>query len=214
MPFTNEAGIKVVGAIIDGIQKNKDYLSAIDGEIGDGDHGVNMNKGFTIAEELIKQQKTDMAGAFSILGKTLMTRIGGSLGPLYGSFFNEMGKASFGEAEINQVVVGRMLRNAAAGIDRISSAKQGDKTLIDTLQPAVEAFNSSESAGDDLKHALGKMKSAAYAGMESTKDMVAKIGRSSRLGERSRGVLDAGAASMNIILQSFADQIIKTSEEI
>lgn len=199
----------IVKAIIGTIQQNKDCLSRIDGEIGDGDHGVNMNKGFTIAAELLAQQPTDMSGAFSILARTLMTRIGGSLGPLYGTFFNEMAKASKEITTLNINSVGKMLHEAAAGVGRISSAKKGDKTLMDTLLPAVEAFESSAAKGDGLHVALLNLKAAADAGMESTRDMVAKIGRSSRLGERSRGVLDAGAVSMNLILQCFADQIIE-----
>jgi dihydroxyacetone kinase-like protein len=203
-----EMGVSMVKAIIDTLQNNKDYLSRIDGEIGDGDHGVNLNKGVTFAAEQLAQQETDMSGALAVLGRTLMTRIGGSLGPLYGTFFMEMARASKGVAALDVNTVGKMLHDAAEGMGRISSAKQGDKTMMDTLLPAVAAFETAATNGADLRKALLQMKQAAQTGMESTREMVAKIGRSSRLGERSKGVLDAGAISMNLILQCFADQVL------
>lgn len=209
MEFTNTEGLKTVEKIIRTIQQNKDYLSRIDGEIGDGDHGINMNKGFTMAKEEIVKRELDMSGAFILLGKTLLMRIGGSMGPLYGTIFQEMGKAAKDVETIDKNTVGAMLAGALAGVRRISPAQPGDKTLMDVLCPAVEAYEAEIQSGSELDAALLKMKAAAEAGKEATKDMVAKLGRSSRLGERSRGVLDAGAASCNLILQSFADSIIE-----
>jgi len=213
MLVSNEAGIQIVWNIIHTVQQNKDYLSQIDGEIGDGDHGVNMSKGFTIASTLLSQQQTDMSGGLSIIGKTLMTRIGGSIGPLYGTIFNEMAKAYAGARYIDANIVAKMLHSAIDSVSRISLARRGDKTMMDVLLPAVDAFETALAEGNDLVGALVKMKNAAELGMESTKDMVAKIGRSSRLGERSRGVIDAGATSLNLIIQSFADTLIALGQE-
>lgn len=208
MNFLNQNGIEIVQNLVSTIQSNKEYLSRIDGEIGDGDHGINMNKGFTIAWEEICKQELNMSGALLLLSKTLMTKIGGSMGPLYGTIFKEMAKASQDAVEIDKSIVGNMLENALSGIRRISPAKVGDKTLIDVLTPAAEAYQVAVQNRAEMDAALLRMKEAAEKGKESTRDMVAKIGRSSRLGERSRGVLDAGAVSCNLILQSFADTVL------
>ena len=205
MNFSYQSVIKIVQNLVTTIHNNKEYLSHIDGEIGDGDHGINMNKGFTIAGEEISKQQQNMSAALLLLSKTLMTKIGGSMGPLYGTIFKEMGKASQDAELIDKNIVGAMLNNALAGIQRISPAKVGDKTLMDVLMPAVEAYREAIENGSQMDCALLKMKEAAEKGKDSTKDLVAKIGRSSRLGERSRGVLDAGAVSCNLILQTFAD---------
>lgn len=208
MLSSSAAGKEIVMEIIQIICANKDYLSQIDGEIGDGDHGVNMNKGFFIAGDLLAAMQVDLSGAFLILGKTLFTRIGGAMGPLYGTIFTEMAKASENEEAIDQAVINNMLKSSVEGVSEISPARIGDKTMMDVLIPAAEKFNEAVYAGDDLEAALLKMKVAAEEGKESTRDMVAQLGRASRLGERSRGVLDAGATSMNLILQSFADSIL------
>lgn len=142
-----------------------------------------------------------------------MTRIGGSIGPLFGTIFNEMGKASKGIPEIDEHVVGKMIRWAVDGVSKISTAREGDKTLMDVLLPAAKSFKEAEDQGEDLIGALIAMKKSADDGKEATRDMVAKIGRSSRLGERSRGHLDAGAVSMNLIIQTFADTVISLVKE-
>jgi dihydroxyacetone kinase-like protein len=202
------AGKDIILEIIRNICSNKDYLSQLDGEIGDGDHGVNMNKGFSIAGDLLVHQEHDLSGALKILGKTIFTRIGGAMGPLYGTVFSEMAKASENETEIDKELVNKMLHAAVEGVSGISPAKVGDKTMMDVLVPATEEFQKALDDGDDLTGALIRMKDAAEKGKESTRDMISKLGRSSRLGERSRGILDAGAVSMNLILQSFADGIL------
>ena len=202
-------GKEIIIDIIHAICENKDLLSRVDGEIGDGDHGVNMNKGFTIAADLLDETQVDLSGALLILGKTLFTRIGGAMGPLYGTVFTEMAKTSENEEDINQTVINRMLQSAVEGVSKISPARIGDKTMMDVLIPAAVEFNAAVIDGDDLEKALMRMKTAAEEGKESTRDLVAKLGRSSRLGERSKGVLDAGAVSMNLILQSFADSILQ-----
>lgn len=212
MQFSNKDGLKIVQNLILTIQQNKGILSQIDGEIGDGDHGINMSKGFTMAGEQIKDQDLDMSGALFVLSKTLLMRIGGSMGPLYGTLFAEMAKASQGKEFIDKYTAGAMIANALDGIGKLSPAKPGDKTMIDALHPAVQAYTSALENGAELLEALEQMKDAAEKGKESTRDLVSKIGRSSRLGERSRGVLDAGAVSCNLILQSFADTILEIAE--
>ena len=204
--FTNSSGCIVVSDLIQIIQQNKQYLSDIDGAIGDGDHGINMSKGFTLCQEELKNHPGDLAHALQKLSQVLMTKIGGSMGPLYGYFFESMANACAGKNSIDAAVFGQMLQAAVSAIQDISDAKVGDKTLLDTLIPAVAAF---QAARDDFPKALDAMKVAAIQGRDSTKDMVAKKGRASRLGERSRGVLDAGATSCCLILCSMAESVTR-----
>ena len=205
--FSNADGAKVVLDLVAAIQANKQHLSDIDGLIGDGDHGVNMNKGFTLAGEQLAAQPGNLTHSLTTLSKVLMVRIGGSMGPLYGMFFKAMAGASDGVESIDAAAFGRMLAATREAIEKISPAKPGDKTLMDVLVPAVEAYQSALSAGKPFGECLDDMAAAAGQGRDATRDMVAKLGRSSRLGERSRGVLDAGAASCCLILQTSANTI-------
>lgn len=206
--FLNKDGRVIVDKLITAIQTNKEYLSDIDGLIGDGDHGINMNKGFTMCQERL-EDGMNMTEALKTLSRVLMMEIGGSMGPLYGTLFNKMSRASKGEETITREVFGKMLTDARAGVSELGSAKVGDKTLMDVLIPADEAYQAAIAADKDFKGCLEDMKAASEKGWQSTKDLVAKIGRASRLGERSRGVLDAGATSCNLILQTMADAIIE-----
>ncbi len=205
--FLNQEGLFVVQGLIDTIQRNKEYLSEIDGAIGDGDHGINMNKGFTLCRERLGDAPSSLTAGLKVLGKVLLTEIGGSMGPLYGTFFREMAKASENQEIIDKTVFGAMLTAALAGVQTLGNAQVGDKTLVDTLVPAVNAYQAALAAGESFGAALAQMREAAERGKESTRDLVAKIGRASRLGERSRGVLDAGATSCYLLLASMADSI-------
>lgn len=207
--FNLESGAVIVDNLITAIQANKQYLSDIDGLIGDGDHGINMNKGFTITSEELDKTPGDLTYGLNTLSKVLMMRIGGSMGPLYGKFFKAFANGVEGKSTIGKDDFGVILREIESSIATISPAKVGDKTMIDTLVPAVSAYNIAISDGADFKTALINMKEAARKGMESTKEMTAKLGRASRLGERSRGVMDAGSVSCYLILESVADSIIE-----
>ena len=129
------------------------------------------------------------------------------MGPLYGKFFLSIGKALDGVADIDKAAFGNALDAALDAIHAISPAQVGDKTLMDVLIPAQEAYNSALAQGLAFEAALDAMDAAALKGRDSTVDMVAKLGRSSRLGERSRGVMDAGSASCYLILHTMADTI-------
>jgi len=205
--FTNKAGASIVDKLIITIQENKQYLSDIDGLIGDGDHGINMNKGFTMCREELNKMPGDFAYSLKILAKILIMKIGGSMGPLYGKFFKAMAMSLEGKEEIGINEFGSALKAAVEAIESISPARIGDKTLMDALIPAVEAYMVAQEAGKSFSEALDMMKHAASTGRDSTKDMIAKLGRASRLGERSRGVLDAGATSCFLILEAIGDGI-------
>jgi phosphoenolpyruvate---glycerone phosphotransferase subunit DhaL len=207
--FTNLNGAMIVTGLVRMIQEHKQYLSDIDGAIGDGDHGINMNKGFTDCGKELAGNPGDLTYSFKVLARILMENIGGSMGPLYGMFFKAMAGVSAGNEEIDAVLFGEMLKAAEARVREIGGAAPGDKTLLDTLVPAVAAYQRAITDGQSFAEALDRMKEAAEQGRDSTKDLVAKVGRASRLGERSRGVIDAGAASCCLILLSMADTVKK-----
>ncbi|UCF97066.1 MAG: dihydroxyacetone kinase subunit L [Spirochaetaceae bacterium] len=204
--FANQDGQVVVRELIKIIQENRAYLSEVDGAIGDGDHGINMAKGFTMTAERLSQEM-DLSESLKTLGRTLVMEIGGAMGPLYGSFFKALARACRGHEQLDAHVFGRMLEAGWCAVIELGQAKVGDKTLVDTLHPALEAYNAAVSAGSDFREALRSMTEAAERGKESTRQLVAKVGRASRLGERSRGVLDAGAVSCHLILDSMARTI-------
>lgn len=203
----NKGGADVVLELVKIIQDNKDYLSSVDGQIGDGDHGINMNKGFTISGEKIEGGEYDFSEALNVLGDTLVNEIGGSMGPIYGTLFMEMSDASDGKDEIDITVFGDMLSGAVEGMEAIVDARIGDKTMMDVLLPAQAAFEQAVSDGKTFEEALDAAIKAANYGRDSTKDMVAKFGRASRLGERSRGVMDAGATSCALIIEGLANGV-------
>ena len=192
-------------AMVKGIQDNKQYLGDVDGLIGDGDHGMNMNKGFTLYEEELGDKATSFTDGLYDLGNVLFNKIGGSMGPIYGTVLQAMSEKAEGQDAIDLTIFGEMLEAGLEGLYGIVGARPGDKTLVDTLYPACEAVKKAAAEGRDFAAALDEMKAAAEAGKDSTVDLVAKFGRASRLGERSRGVLDAGATSCCIILQAMAD---------
>lgn len=205
--FSNQSGRLIVDNLIETIQRHKQQLSDIDGLIGDGDHGINMNRGFMLCAEALRDKPGDLTHGLDLLSKILMTKIGGSMGPLYGFFFQALAGPTIGKDTIGAVVFGEMLKSAAAAIATVSDAVVGEKTLVDTLTPAVAAYQEALATGARFDEALDRMKQAAVAGRDSTRDLVAKKGRASRLGERSRGVLDPGATSCCLILCSMADSI-------
>ncbi len=206
--FYNKNGKPVLLKMVKAIQDNKAYLGEVDGLIGDGDHGMNMNKGFTLFETRFNEQDFSFTEGMDNLGNILFSEIGGSMGPIYGTIFMDAADEGADLEEITVCDLARILAAGLAGLQEIVEAQVGDKTLVDTLSPAVDSLRTSAAAGELFETALPKMKEAALSGRDSTKDMVAKFGRSSRLGERSRGVLDAGATSCCIILTAMADGIL------
>lgn len=201
--FPGAEGRAVIDALIDVIDENAQLLSEIDGAIGDGDHGINMRKGFLFVRDEIDGQ-VELSVGLELIGDTLMTRIGGAMGPLYGSFFSELGATCAGSERIDAVTFGAMLDAGREAIEDIGEASVGDKTLLDTLVPAIAAYRAALDEGASFSAALTALAEAAEQGKEATRDMVAKVGRASRLGERSRGVLDAGATSCWLLLNALS----------
>ena len=211
--FSNQKGFAVIEKVIAAVRENAALLSDIDGAVGDGDHGINMAKGFGMAADKLAAEAADgtpgsLSSGLAAIGGVLLTEIGGAMGPLYGTFFRAMARACREAAEVDGAVFEAMLVRAREGVVGLGNAKVGDKTMLDTLDPAVEAFSRSRTNGLGFAEALCVMIKAAEEGKESTRNLVAKLGRSSRLGERSRGVLDAGAVSCWLILSAMGVSII------
>lgn len=211
--FANRDGAVVVREMIRVIGENRAYLSEIDGAIGDGDHGVNMDKGFSLCLSRVDWETADFTTAMKTLSRILLMEIGGSMGPIYGTFFDQIAKGAKDRERIDGSAFSAMLGFAASEIEKLGGAVRGDKTLLDSLLPAAESFNAAFEETGDFAEALTALQAAAEEGRESTRDMVARVGRASRLGERSRGVLDAGATSCCLLLNSMAESVKKLLKE-
>lgn len=198
---------EIILKIIKSIEEKKDWLSEIDGAVGDGDHGVNMAKGFGMVKSGIDSVPNDLSKLLNFVGMTLITNIGGAMGPIYGTFFMRMGKAVEGKNILDKEDLLRMLSESLEGVKKRGGADVGDKTLVDTLDAATNSYERALSDGKKMGEAIDEMIEGARKGMESTKDFVAKKGRSSRLGERSKGTIDAGAASCYLILKSIGESL-------
>jgi dihydroxyacetone kinase len=200
----------IVQNMIDTIVENRQYLSEIDGLIGDGDHGINMAKGFTgCAQRLEKlgDKAAHLPTALDQLSQALMDDIGGSMGPLYGKFFDGWVTTLTPYNRMDAELFGQALEAGIENIQKMGQAQLGDKTLMDTLIPALEAYTTALSKNASFGHALQAMSQAAEAGKDSTKNLQARLGRSARLGARSIGVLDAGATSCWLLLRAMSDSI-------
>src|SRR5210317_1972169 len=138
--FANQQGAVVIDAIIKVIQDNTVFLSDIDGAIGDGDHGVNMNKGVSLAKERLGDQSYDFTTGLKVVSDVMIDEIGGSMGPLYGMFFRQMFRVVRNQEFVDGEMFKDMLSRALSSIKDLGNAKVGDKTLLDTLEPSVEAF--------------------------------------------------------------------------
>lgn len=187
------------------VKDQADHLTDLDRAIGDGDHGSNMARGMTRAAALAGEE--GFAGIEPYLkkvGMTLVSTVGGASGPLYGTFFLRMAGPFAGVDDAGASEVGAGLRAGVEGILARGKAELQDKTMYDAWAPALEAFDTAVADGEDLGAALEAAAAAAAAGRDATEDLVARKGRASYLGERSRGHIDPGAESTTLLLQSAA----------
>jgi phosphoenolpyruvate---glycerone phosphotransferase subunit DhaL len=180
-------------------------LTELDAAIGDADHGSNLDRGFTAAVAKIDAEAYAGPGPLlKAVGMTLVSTVGGASGPLYGTFFLRCGTALGDGTTVDATALGTALRAGVAGVQGRGKAEAGDKTMYDAWSPAVDAYEAAVTAGDDLGPALRAAADAAAAGRDATIDLVARKGRASYLGERSRGHLDPGATSTTMILEAAA----------
>jgi phosphoenolpyruvate---glycerone phosphotransferase subunit DhaL len=186
------------------VAENRSYLTKLDGAIGDGDHGTNMDRGMKKAlERLGTTDGDDIGASLKAVGMALVSSVGGAAGPLYGTFFLQMGQAAGARSELDLAGFTEAFDAGLQGVIKRGKAEPGDKTMVDALTPALEALRAAD--GDDVAAALGKAAEAAQQGMEATVPMVARKGRASYLGERSAGHQDPGATSSHLLLKSAAE---------
>ena len=188
------------------LAENKDYLTQLDSDIGDADHGANMDRGFKAAlTKLPSVADKDIGTLFKSIGMTLVSTVGGAGGPLYGTFFMQAGAASANKLELSAADWAAALESAINGVIARGKASLGDKTMVDALMPALNALKQAVADGVDMGDALRRSAAAAEQGMKDTIPLVAKKGRASYLGERSAGHQDPGATSSYMILKTAAD---------
>lgn len=207
--FQNKDGKEILLKMVQTIQQHKEYLSKIDGSVGDGDHGMNMNKGFTLFQKKYEKLDYSFSQGLGYLAMVLLNEIGGSMGPIYGTIFGTMAETSKSWEIIGISEFSLMLRKAREELFTIVDAREGDKTLVDAFSPAVDSMEEAVKENKTFQEALIDMRIASENGKNKTKEMVAKYGRAARLGERSRGMLDAGAVSCNLLLNAMAEGIQK-----
>ncbi len=187
------------------INDQEEYLTDLDRAIGDGDHGANMRRGTARAAEVAQDgEVTSIEAYLKKVGMSLVSTVGGASGPLYGTFFLRMAGAFVDVDDAGPAEFAAGLRAGVDGILARGKADVGDKTMYDAWAPALEAFDAAVTGGDDLATALQAAATAAAEGRDGTKELVARKGRASYLGERSRGHLDPGATSTTLLLESAA----------
>jgi len=191
------------------LERERDRLNRLDADIGDGDHGANMARGFAaVVARLDGAPEDHPATELRAVGMTLLSTVGGAAGPLYGSFFIGMATALRESAPAPQLSApewAAALGAAVAGVQRRGRAEPGDKTMVDALVPAREALDAAAAGGASLGEALRAAADAADRGAQETIPLVARKGRASYLGERSAGHLDPGAASSALLLRAAAE---------
>ncbi|SUO97751.1 dihydroxyacetone kinase subunit DhaL [Suttonella ornithocola] len=189
----------------DTLEENKDYLTDLDREIGDGDHGVNMARGFKKAAEKLETldpSKTSPANVLKTVGMTLLSSIGGASGPLYGTFFIKAAQVAGDKSDLEIADIAKIFRAGTDGLIARGKASGGDKTMVDVWLPVCAELEETQL---DLAMALSSAAETAEQAMTATVPMQAKKGRASYLGERSIGHIDPGAASSYLIIQALSE---------
>jgi dihydroxyacetone kinase-like protein len=193
------------------IHEQRDYLTQLDAAIGDADHGLNMDRGFTAALAKLESAPGLPAGeVLETVGATLVLSVGGAAGPLYGSAFRQMGRA-LDSRPLDPEGLLVLLRAALEEVQRLGAAQVGDKTIVDALVPAIEAFERGLRSGDDLPRVAERARVAAEEGMRSTVPLQARKGRASYLGPRSVGHQDPGATSTAMLFAALERAALEES---
>lgn len=213
MELTSKELKKYFNEISEMIEREKDYLCELDRKLGDGDHGVTMSIGWQAAIDKLNNELMDIedCGKVSVtVGKTFLNAVGSSVGPLYASGLMRGAKIAKNKSVLNERDLIEYWVSFARGVKERGQAEVGDKTMVDTLEPFANTLETSFENSQDFEQAFSEAVKAAEEGMNSTKGIVAKKGRSSRLGDRSIGTLDPGATSAYLILFTFL-QFIKSN---
>jgi dihydroxyacetone kinase-like protein len=202
LPVQSEIAATWMRETASDVAAQADHLTQLDAAIGDGDHGINMNRGFVAVGKALAGQADGLApGRVLILaGKTLVSTVGGASGPLWGTFFRAAGRALGDAQSVDAEELRAALAAGVAAVQDLGAAAPGDKTMVDALAPAIEALGAALEAGAPLAAALGRAADAAAEGARATVPLQARKGRASYLGERSIGHEDPGAASTTLII--------------
>jgi len=196
--ITKSTVIAVIKDIAAKIDRDWQYLTDLDQAIGDGDHGINLHRGFTAVMQKLPEDK-DIGTILKTVGMTLVSTVGGASGPIYGTAFMKMGMKLAGKEEITREELLDAFDEAVAGIKQRGHAVRGEKTILDALEPALDALKAGGSWDDAVN--------AAQDGIEYTKTIIATKGRASYLGERSLGHQDPGATSVTLMLKACAEAV-------
>ena len=188
------------------VQAQRDHLTQLDAAIGDADHGINLARGFTAVQTALACADTPTPGSVLLLtGQTLISKVGGASGPLYGTAFRRAAKSLGDKTEVGLPELADSLAAALEGVKKLGAATEGEKTMVDVLTPAAAAFSKAVSDGADETAAFAALTEAADAAAHATIEMQARKGRASYLGPRSVGHEDPGAASSALMLHALAD---------
>ena len=191
-----------IAKIADSIIANKEFLTELDREIGDADHGINMARGYTEALGQLPKDETDIGAVLKKTGMVLISKVGGASGPLYGTAYMKTAKAAAGKTELTVQDGREILEVIIGGIKQRGKAERGEKTMLDAIIPAYEAYIAAADGGKDLAGCLDAMCAAAKEGVEYTKTIRATKGRASYLGDRSIGHQDPGATSSLLTMEA------------
>ena len=206
MSISRDAVLDWIKSYAAAINTHKDYLTQLDSDIGDGDHGANMDRGFqAVLGKLAGVADKDIGTIFKTVGMTLVSTVGGAGGPLYGTLFMQMGTATAGKMELTAADWVAAVQAGVDGVVMRGKANPGDKTMVDALRPALYALIEAVAAERPLPDALNTSAAAAEQGMKDTIPLVARKGRASYLGERSAGHQDPGATSSHLLLKTAAE---------
>jgi len=205
---SKEQIIQWIQAIALVLEQNKNYLTELDAAIGDADHGINMNRGFQkVMSQLPTVADKDIGSILKTVSMTLISSVGGASGPLYGTMFLRASTAVAGKSELTDEDMVALLQSAVDGIIQRGKANLGDKTMLDALSPASDAFKQAVANGASTQEALQQAVAAAEEGMKNTIPLVAKKGRASYLGDRSANHQDPGATSAYLILKTLLETV-------
>ena len=187
------------------IIEEKDFLTELDREIGDADHGINMARGFTEVLAVLPKDGENIGELLKKTGMTLLSKVGGASGPLYGTAYMQAGKVCAGKTALTAEDGKAIFEAVIAGIQKRGKAVKGEKTMLDAIIPAYEAYSAAIDGGSPVGDALDAMCKAAEEGVEYTKTIKATKGRASYLGDRSIGHQDPGATSATYTLECIRD---------
>jgi dihydroxyacetone kinase-like protein len=198
--------VRMIRAFAATVAEQKEYLTELDSAIGDADHGINMDRGMkAVSAKIDGQPPTDVGALLKTVGMTLVSTVGGAGGPLYGTLFLQLGTATAGKEALEAPDWATALDAAVTGVQARGKAELEDKTMVDALIPARDAYHQALEEGASFADALRRSAAAAEDGVKATVPLVARKGRASYLGERSAGHQDPGATSSWLLLKTIAD---------